>query len=51
MIGGAALGARAIGEAGSRSMASEWAGADPALPRTRIAVARDRGRRVRVRKP
>ena len=51
MIGVTALGARAIGDAGHRDMASEWAGADPALTRTRVIVARDSGRRVRVRKP
>lgn len=51
MTGGAALGARAIGDTGGRDAASEWAGPDPALPRTCVAVAPDRGRRIRVRRP
>lgn len=51
MIGGAALGARAIADTGGRDMASEWAGPDPGLPRTRITVARDGKRRVPVRRP
>lgn len=46
MIGGAALGARAIADAGSRDLASEWNGPDPALTRRRIRVVRDRDRRV-----
>jgi hypothetical protein len=51
VISGAALGARAIGEAGSRDMASEWAGPSPALRRVRVVVARDERRRTRVRRP
>lgn len=51
MIGGAALGMRAIGGAGSREVASEWAGPDPALPRTRVVALPDAGRRMRVRRP
>ena len=51
MIGGAALGARAIGGADNRNMASEWAGPDPASPRPRVVVARDEGRRAAIRRP
>jgi hypothetical protein len=51
VIGGAALGARAISDAGSRDMASEWAGPDPASPRSRIAVAPDDPRRTAIRRP
>lgn len=51
MTGGAALGARAVGDTGGREVAREWAGPDPALPRARVVVAPDPGRRIRVRRP
>lgn len=48
---GDALSARAIGDAGPRTLASEWGGPGPVLPTRRLNVSRAAARRVTLRKP
>ena len=50
MIGGEALGARAIGDVARREMASEWGGPAPAAEGAMV-VSRDTDRRAVVRTP
>jgi hypothetical protein len=50
MIGGEALGSRALGDVARREMASEWGGPAPAATGA-MPVSRDRDRRAVVRKP
>ncbi|UNK80415.1 hypothetical protein MNQ96_04865 [Sphingopyxis granuli] len=52
MIGGAALGARAIGDASGRILAAEWRRPDRvAPPRARVRLAPDPARRIAVDRP
>lgn len=54
MILGSALASRAIGDAARRDLASEWGGPEPGAersPQQGVAVVREAGRRVTVRKP
>ncbi len=54
MIPGSALASRAIGDAARRDLASEWGGPEPGAersPQQGVAVVREAGRRVTVRKP
>ncbi len=51
MIGGSALGARAIGDVGRRDLASEWGGPEPAAPQNAVPAPREARRRVALRKP
>ncbi|SNT06033.1 hypothetical protein [Sphingopyxis indica] len=51
MIGGAALSARAIGDASRRELASSWGGPDPRLAPTVARPPRERVRRLMLHKP
>lgn len=51
MMGGAALGSRAIGDITRRTLASEWGGPEPAAKQTAIPAEADPPRRVTLQKP
>jgi hypothetical protein len=51
MIGGPAIGSRAIGDVARRDLASEWGGPEPAAAQTPIATGKQPTRRVTLRKP
>lgn len=54
MIAGAALAARALGDAARRDLASEWGGPEPGAPRSptqNVRVTAEPGRRATPRKP
>lgn len=51
MMGGAALGARAIGDVTRRDLASEWSGPEPAAAQAALPAPREASRRIILRKP
>ena len=51
MTDGSALSSRALGDGSRRTLASEWAGPEPAAPQTPLPVRREAERRIIVRKP
>jgi len=48
---GSALASRAMADAARRDLAAAWGGPAPAARQTEMTIARDRPRRVIVRKP